>query len=54
VLYYIRREIYFISDLKAKILINNDIIGLEKIVIDIYSNKVYIKNYKITIPITIY
>jgi len=54
VLYYIRREIHFIGDLKAKILISNDIIGLEKIVIDINNNKVYVRSYEITVLIIIY
>jgi hypothetical protein len=35
VLIYIRREIYIINNLRAKILIRNDIIGPEKIVINI-------------------
>ena len=41
------------DDLRAKILIENNIIGPKEIVIDVANRKVRIDNYKITINITI-
>ena len=35
VLVYIRRELYLVDDLRAKMLISNDILGPKKFVIDI-------------------
>ena len=52
-LIYLRRELYIIDDLYAKILIKNNIIGLEGIIINIANKKARIKSYKITINITI-
>ena len=40
-----------VDDLNAKILIGNDIISLEKIVIDITRKSAYINNYNVTINI---
>ncbi len=45
------REVYLIDDLKAKILINTDIISPEKIDIITSKGKVFIGSYKITVDI---
>ena len=41
------REIYLINNLKARILINNNVINSKKIIIDITKSKIYINSYKI-------
>ena len=45
----IRREIYLIDNLKANMLIENDIIDLEKIVIDMHKRETLITSCEITI-----
>ena len=52
VLYRIVKEIYLVSNLKIYMLIDNDIISLEKIVLDVSKNKAYIGSYDITADIT--
>ena len=44
VLVYIRRELYLVNDLRAKILISNDILGPKKVVINIIERNVYISS----------
>ena len=41
----VRREIYVINNLKAKMLIGNNILGPKKIVINIVGQKVYVGSY---------
>ena len=45
VLIYIQREIYIIDNLRAKIFIGNDILRLEKVIINITRQKAYISSY---------
>ena len=52
VLCRIFREIHLVSDLKTYLFINNNVIDLEKIVLDIAQGKIYINSYDITITIT--
>ena len=48
----IRCELHIVDNLKANILIGNNIIGAEGITIDIAKEKIYIPGCKATIPIT--
>lgn len=48
---YIRRELYFVNNLWAKILIRNNIINFKGIILDIINKKIYIDSYKITIKL---
>lgn len=47
----IRRELHIINNLRAKMLIGNDIISTEYIVIDVASHKATIRSCKIEVPI---
>ena len=51
VLYYIIYKIYLVNNLKTNIFIRNDIIGLEKIIINISKGKAIIGSYGTTINI---
>ena len=44
---------YFVNNLKANILVSNDIIGLEGITVDPIISTVYIDSYKVIIPVEI-
>lgn len=48
----IRRELHLVDNLRANILIGNDIIDAEGITIDIAKEKAYIPGCKATVPIT--
>ena len=50
----IRREIYLINNLRAKILISNDIISPKQIIIDIANKLARIDSYYLNIKINIY
>ena len=52
IFYRIYKEIHFVDNLKAYILLNNNIINFEKIVLNVAQNKIYIDNYEIIIIIT--
>ena len=52
VLCRIHKKIHFIDNLKVHMLLNNNIIGLKKIVLNVAQNKVYINNCEIIIIIT--
>ena len=52
-LIYLRRELHIINDLRAKMLIKNNIIKPEGIIIDVANKKARINSYKTTIDITI-
>ena len=52
VLAYFRREIYLIDDLRAKILLSNNILGPEGFVINVANSKAYISSYNITVSIS--
>ena len=54
ILTYIYKEIYIINNLKAKILIKNNILEPKKIIIDITRKKIYISSYNIFITIIVY
>ena len=49
---YIYRELYIIDDLRAKILIRNDILGPKNIVINISNKTAKIGSYNYTATIT--
>lgn len=46
-------EIYLVKDLKANLLIGNDIMSPKGFIIDIKRKSVWIKSYGITIPIDV-
>lgn len=52
VLACVRRELHIVDDLRAKMLIGNDIIGPEGIVIDVANKKAYIGSCKTEIKVT--
>ena len=52
VLCRIRREIYLVNNLKAYMLLGNDIIGPKKILLDIAGNKAHIGSCNATAAIT--
>lgn len=52
VLACIRRELHIVDELRAKMLIGNDIIGLEGIVIDVANKEAYIGSCKTKIKVT--
>ena len=54
VLTYIRKEIHLVNNLRAKILIGNDIIAPEGFVINITNKKANIKSYNIDIIVNVY
>ena len=47
----IRRELHIVDDLRAKMLIGNDIVGAEQIIIDVAGNKASIGSCKMEVPI---
>ena len=51
ILYRIYKEIHLINNLKAYMLLNNNIINLEKIMLNVSQNKTYIDNCEVTIII---
>ena len=51
-LIYIRRKLYIIDDLRAKILIENNILELEDFIINVINKKTRIDSYKIEIKIS--
>ena len=50
----IRREIHLVNNLRAKMLISNDIISPEQIIIDIANKSARIDSYYLNIKINIY
>jgi len=48
---YIRREVYLVDNLRAKILISNDIILPKGIIINISKRIAYIESYNVTIRV---
>ena len=53
IIVYIYRELYLVDNLRAKILISNNIISLESITINIANTKGYISSYKTDINVDI-
>lgn len=47
----IYKKIYFVDNLKIHVFIKNDVINLEKIVLNVNQSKIYIDNYNIIITI---
>ena len=52
VLACVRRELHLVDDLRAKMLIENDIIGPESIVIDVANKKAYIASCGVTVRVS--
>lgn len=52
ILYRILREIHLINNLKARILIENNIIELKEIVLNISKSKIFIDSYDIIADIS--
>ena len=52
VLAYFRREMYLIDDLRAKMLLSNDILGPEGFIIDVANSKAYISSYNVAVPMS--
>ena len=52
VLYRIHREIHLVDNLKAHMLLSNDVIGSKKIVLDIAQSKIYINSCEVIAIIT--
>ena len=52
ILYRIHKKIHFVDNLKAYMLLNNDIINPKKIVLNVVRNKVYINNCEVIVIIT--
>ena len=49
VIVYIKKNVHIVNNFKIKILINIDIMCLKKIIVDFQTQKLMIKNCKITI-----
>lgn len=50
---YIYQEIYLVKELKVNLLIRTNILGFGKVVINLGLKKVYLKSYKVFIPIEV-
>ena len=48
---WLRREFYIVNNLKIKLLVRIDILGLKGFIINLLRNKIYILIYNIDIPI---
>ena len=47
-----RRELYLVDDLRAKILLGNDILGPEGVVVDVADHKAFIGSCQVIVPLS--